>query len=95
MCIRDSIQTARDFVLHKGIVPEFSPVSYTHLDVYKRQPYYVNCDMSKYIAYIIDTLNHDTSISSLLRPLNRINKLLKEMCIRDRSGTASGGLPVA
>ena len=34
--------------------------------------------MSKYIAYIIDTLNHDTSISSLLSPLNRINKFLKD-----------------
>ena len=43
-----------------------------------QKPYYVNCDMSKYIAYIIDTLNHDTSISSLLSPLNRINKFLKE-----------------
>ena len=40
--------------------------------------YYINCDMSKYIAYIIDTLNHDTSISSLLSPLNRINKFLKD-----------------
>ena len=26
------------------------------------KPYYINCDMSKYIAYIIDTLNHDISI---------------------------------
>ena len=43
-----------------------------------QKPYYVNCDMSKYIAYIIDTLNHDTSISSLLSPLNRINKFLKD-----------------
>ena len=42
------------------------------------KPYYINCDMSKYIAYIIDTLNHDTSISSLLSPLNRINKFLKD-----------------
>ena len=42
------------------------------------KPYYINCDMSKYIAYIIDTLNHDASISSLLNPLDRINKFLKE-----------------
>ena len=33
-------------------------------------------DMSKYIAYIIDTLNHDTSISDLLDPSERIQKLL-------------------
>lgn len=40
------------------------------------KPYYVNCDMSKYIALIIDTLNHDGSISKLLNPVERINKLL-------------------
>ena len=42
------------------------------------KPYYINCDLSKYIAYIIDTLNHDASISSQLNPLDRINKFLKE-----------------
>jgi ribose-phosphate pyrophosphokinase len=38
------------------------------------RPWYVSCDMSKYIAYIIDTLNHDTSISDLLDPVERIQK---------------------
>ncbi len=38
--------------------------------------YYVSCDMSKYIAYIIDTLNHDTSISDLLDPFERIHSLV-------------------
>lgn len=42
------------------------------------KPYYVNCDMSKYIALIIDTLNHDGSISKLLNPVERINKLLQK-----------------
>ena len=41
------------------------------------KPYYINCDMSKYIALIIDTLNHDESISSLLNPYDRIQKLIK------------------
>ena len=40
--------------------------------------YYINCDMSKYIAYIIDTLNHDTSISDLLNPYDRIESLVKK-----------------
>lgn len=40
------------------------------------KPYYINCDMSKYIAYIIDTLNHDTSISDLLNPNDRIQSLV-------------------
>lgn len=38
--------------------------------------YYISCDMSKYIAYIVDTLNHDCSISSLLDPYERIDKLI-------------------
>ena len=40
------------------------------------KPYYINCDMSKYIAYIIDTLNHDVSISDLLDPYERIKRTL-------------------
>ena len=42
------------------------------------KPYYINCDLSKYIAYIIDTLNHDTSISDLLDPNDRIQTLVGE-----------------
>ena len=38
--------------------------------------WYVNCDMSKYIAYIIDTLNHDSSISDLLNPSERIQQIV-------------------
>ena len=38
--------------------------------------WYVNCSMSKYVAYLIDTLNHDTSISDLLNPNEKIQKLL-------------------
>ncbi len=41
-----------------------------------KKPYYINCDMSKYLAYIIDTLNHDASLSTLLNPLDRIHKFL-------------------
>ncbi len=32
--------------------------------------------MSKYIALIIDTLNHDMSVSHLLNPVDRIKKLV-------------------
>ena len=39
--------------------------------------YYISCDMSKYIAYIIDTLNHDCSISDLLSPYDRIQSYVK------------------
>ncbi len=42
------------------------------------KPYYINCDMSKYIALLIDTLNHDGSISTLLNPNERIQHVLQK-----------------
>lgn len=42
------------------------------------RPYYIDCDMSKYIAFIIDTLNHDASISDLLNPNDRIQNLVEK-----------------
>ena len=38
----------------------------------KDRPWYVCCGMSKYLAYLIDTLNHDSSISDLLDPREKI-----------------------
>lgn len=40
--------------------------------------YFINCDMSKFIAYIIDTLNHDESMSDLMDPHQRIQKAVAE-----------------
>ena len=40
--------------------------------------YYLSADMSKYIALLIDTLNHDQSISEFLDPTDRIRKILKQ-----------------
>ena len=42
------------------------------------KPWYVSCDMSKYIAYIIDTLNHDASLSELLNPVERIQEIVEQ-----------------
>jgi len=38
--------------------------------------WYVEVNMCKYVSYIIDTLNHDDTISNLLNPAKRIQKLL-------------------
>lgn len=42
------------------------------------KPWYINVDMSKYMALLIDTLNHDSSISDLLSPVERIQQRVKE-----------------
>lgn len=40
--------------------------------------WYVSVELSKYIAYFVDTLNHDMSVSSLLDTGPKISKLLKD-----------------
>ena len=40
------------------------------------KPWYINVDMSKYIALIIDNLNHNSSLNELLNPTGRINRVL-------------------
>ena len=42
-----------------------------------QREWYVEVDMSKYMSYIIDTINHDMSISKILSPRSRISRLLK------------------
>ncbi len=42
-----------------------------------KKEWYISCDLSKYIAYIIDTLNHDSSISDLLNPNERIQSIVQ------------------
>ena len=41
------------------------------------RPWYINCDLSKYIAYMIDTLNHDGSVSEILNPSKRIQNVVE------------------
>ena len=53
----------------------------------KEAPWFIQADMSKYISYIIATLNHNRSLSKLLNPYNRIHTLLENY---NREQTESG-----
>ncbi len=44
----------------------------------KNKPWYQEVNMCKYVAYIIDTLNHDETISNLLNPVKRIDTLMNK-----------------
>ena len=48
------------------------------------RPYYVNVDLSKYIALLIDNLNHNSSLQDLLIPTDRINRLLERYKNREK-----------
>ncbi len=68
-----------DKAYEEGIIYRLLTTNLTYQDeALLKKPYYINCDMSKYIAYIIDTLNHDVSISDLLDPYKRIQKLVEQ-----------------
>ena len=41
------------------------------------KPYFIEADMSKFLALIIDSLNHDISIGSVLNPTDKIHRLLE------------------
>ena len=58
----------------------FDRVLCTNL-IYRRpdllgKPWFVDVNMCKYVAYLIDTLNDDDTISSLLNPVKRIQTLM-------------------
>jgi ribose-phosphate pyrophosphokinase len=42
------------------------------------KPWFVDVNMCKYVAYLIDTLNDDATISSLLNPVKRIQSLMEK-----------------
>lgn len=69
-----------DAAYEKGI---FDKIFTTNL-VYRTpellsKEWYVEVNMCKYVSYIIDTLNHDETISNLLDPVKRIHNLLDQI----------------
>lgn len=44
----------------------------------KKRDWYCEVDLSKYLSYIIDTLNHDKSVSRLLNPADKIDAILRK-----------------
>lgn len=49
----------------------------------KKRDWYCEVEMSKYLSYIVDTLNHDKSVSKLLNPADKIDALLREKGYKD------------
>lgn len=52
-------------------------------DELKSRPWYYSVNCAKYIAYIVAAINHNTSVSALLDPHDKVVQLLKEKGWRD------------
>ena len=71
-----------DEAYEKGIIDKILTTNLVYQpDELLSKPWYINVDMSKYMALLIDTLNHDSSISDLLNPVDRIQKRVKELSL--------------
>ena len=42
------------------------------------RPYYIEADMSKFLASIIDFMNHDVSLTNVLTPTEKIRTILEK-----------------
>ena len=66
-----------DEYYEKGYMDRLITTNLTYLPpaLYDK-PYFIQADMTKYLALIIDSLNHDLSISAVMNPTDKIHELL-------------------
>ena len=68
-----------DSAFEEGILDKVFTTNLIYTDPeIKSREWYVEVNMSKYVSYIIDTLNHDESISLILDPVKKIHALLEK-----------------
>lgn len=69
---------AFDKAYEEGIITAVLGTNLTYVNPeLKEKPWYIEVNCAKYIAYIIASINHDVSISTILDPHDRIMKLLE------------------
>ncbi len=64
----------------KGLIDKVIATNLIYLpDEVKKAPWFVEADMTKFVALLIDAMNHNASMGSLITPTNKINKLLNKL----------------
>ena len=72
-----------DEYYEKGYLNKVITTNLTYLPpVVNEKPYFVTADMSKFLALIIDSLNHDVTIGKVLNPTDKIHALLEKHQIK-------------
>ena len=68
-----------DEYYEKGYINKVITTNLTYLppELYEK-PYFVAADMSKFLALIIDSVNHDITIGSVMNPTDKIHTLLEK-----------------
>ncbi len=74
----EGIEKFNEFYRNGIITKVFSTNLTYRSEALKKAPWYVEVDVSKFIALLIDTLNHDHSLSALLDPSTKIRAILEE-----------------
>ena len=68
-----------DEYYEKGYIDRVITTNLTYLPAAaKEKPYFLIADMSKFIALIIDSMNHDISIGKVMDPTEKIHRLLEK-----------------
>ena len=68
-----------DDYYEKGYITKVITTNLTYLpSIVNEKPYFVTADMSKFLALIIDSLNHDVTIGNVLNPTDKIHTLLEK-----------------
>lgn len=68
-----------DEYYEKGYIDRVITTNLTYLPpVAYEKPYFVVADLSKFIALIVDSMNHDITIGSVLNPTDKIHALLEK-----------------
>ena len=71
--------TKFDDYYEKGYISGVVTTNLTYVsDEVKSKPYYIQADMSKFLATIIDYMNYDKSIANLMDPTDRMHDLIKK-----------------
>ena len=73
----NSLKAEFDDYYEKGYIDRVITTNLTYLPAEaKEKPYFLIADMSKFIALIIDSMNHDISIGKVMDPTEKIHRLL-------------------
>ena len=70
-----------DEAYEKGIIDGvFTTNCIYQMPELSKKPWYISVDITEYLARIIESINHDSSISQYLDPYGKIKTRIKKYC---------------